>query len=99
MRDPFERRQDPMVLIANAALPVLLDRLGGSATVTEQDVAALTAKYGGHMGVQAIKDREGVIRLTLARHDPPPEPKAHERPGPSAHTGSVRRGSGRSVRV
>ena len=77
MRDPFERRQDPMILIANAALPVLLDRLGGSATITDEDFAALEAKYGGHMGVRATKDREGVIRLTLARYDRSAEPKAN----------------------
>jgi hypothetical protein len=46
MEDPF-RRRDRMVAIANAAVPVLVDRLGGTVTVSELELAALGDRYGG----------------------------------------------------
>ena len=50
MEDPFKRPKDPIVLIANAVLPLLLDRLGGTTTVSDIDLARLVDGYGGSVG-------------------------------------------------
>ena len=65
MKDPFKTPKEPIVLIANAALPVLLDRLGGTATVSDIELAAIAERYGGSVGVKGEIVEEGVYRLTL----------------------------------
>lgn len=74
MRDPFKPTSPPMVKIANAALPILLDRLGGSATVTEAELLALSERYGGRVGVKGTVESPGVYRLTLVPMDPAQAP-------------------------
>jgi hypothetical protein len=75
MRDPFKPKRDPMVAIAHAAMPILVDRLGGSVTVSEIELAELSEKYGGAVAVQAKEEGRGVWRLTLVSAKPKPEPE------------------------
>ncbi len=72
MQDPFKRR-DPMVAMAHAALPVLVDRLGGTVTVSEVELAELSDRYGGAVGVKATEVEPGTYRLTLVAAKPKPD--------------------------
>lgn len=72
MQDPF-KRNDPMVAIANAAVPVLLDRLGGTVTVSALELADLSDRYGGAVAVKAETLEKGVYRLTLVPAKPKPD--------------------------
>lgn len=65
MRDPFKPTKDSRVVIANAAVPNLLDRLGRTATVSDIELAAFADRYGGSVGVKGEIVAEGVYRLTL----------------------------------
>jgi hypothetical protein len=66
MDNPFKRKPDAMVAIAHAAMPILVDRLGGTVTVSEVDLAALSERYGGAVAVTAeqVKGDRGAYRLT-----------------------------------
>jgi hypothetical protein len=70
MQDPFKPKRDPMVAIAHAAMPILVDRLGGSVTVSEIELAELSEKYGGAVAVSAKEEGQGVYRLTLVSAKP-----------------------------
>ena len=72
--DPFRPERDPMVTIAHAALPILVDRLGGSVTVSQRELAQLSERYGGTVGVNAAQVEEGVYRLTLVPMRAKPDP-------------------------
>lgn len=74
LENPFEPKPDVMTLMAHAALPVLLDRAGGSATVSQGDQVRLQEKYGGPVGVAAEEVEPGVYRLTLVKVTPPTDP-------------------------
>lgn len=76
MQDPFKPKRDPMVAIAHAAMPVLLDRLGGLATVSEVELVALSERYGGTVAVSAEETEPGVFRLTLVAAQPKPDEDA-----------------------
>lgn len=65
MQDPFKPKRDPMVTMANAVVPVLVDRLGGTVTVSEIELAALSERYGGAVGVKARQVELGVYQLSL----------------------------------
>ena len=65
MRDPFEPTADPMVIIAHAAMPILVDRLGGTVTLSHGELAALSSRYGGAVAVAARQIEPGVYRLSL----------------------------------
>lgn len=65
MENPFKSKKDPRVLIANAAVSVLLDRLGGTATVSDIELTALADRYGGAGGMKGGIVAEGVHRLAL----------------------------------
>ncbi len=73
MHDPFKGR-DPMLAIAHAAVPILVDRLGGTVVVSEIELAALSKRYGGSVGVSAVQEAPGSYRLTVVsvvgRSDP-----------------------------
>lgn len=73
MEDPFKRKPDPMVQIAHAAMPILVDRLGGSVTVSQVELAQLSENYGGAVAVKAEQIEKGVYRLTLVAAKPPPD--------------------------
>ena len=72
MSDPIRRGVATMEAITQLVLPVLLDRLGGSATVTEDDLKALEQRYGGGVAVTAQRSAEGSWSFSLAPQ--PPEP-------------------------
>lgn len=74
LENPFEPKKDLMTLMAHAALPVLLDRAGGSATVSQADQVNLQERYGGPVGVAAEEVEPGVYRLTLVKVMPPADP-------------------------
>jgi hypothetical protein len=76
MDNPFKPKTDPMVAIAHAAMPVLLDKLGGSATVSVIELAQLSERYGGAVAVKATEQQKGVYRLTLVPAKPKPVPGA-----------------------
>jgi hypothetical protein len=73
MKDPFERPGDRMVKVANVALPVLVDRLGGTVTVTAAELVALGERHGGAVGVKVDELEPGRYRLTLVPVAPRPE--------------------------
>ena len=51
MKDPFKRPGERLSVIANFALPILLDRAGGEATVSVEEFTALRERFGGAVGV------------------------------------------------
>jgi hypothetical protein len=73
MRDPFQRRPATMEAITQLVLPVLLDRVGGAVTVTEDELAALERRYGGGVAVTARKLSEGSWRFSLGPGQAPGE--------------------------
>jgi len=72
VKDPFTRR-DPMVAMAHAAMPILVDRLGGSVTVSQVELAELSERYGGAVAVKAEQIGAGEYRLTLIAARPKPD--------------------------
>lgn len=76
MEDPFKPKPDQMVQIAHAAMPVLVDRLGGTVTVSQVELAELSEKYGGAVAVRVDKLDKGVYRLTLVPAKPKPNAEA-----------------------
>jgi hypothetical protein len=61
-----------MEAITQLVLPVLLDRVGGSATVTEDELAALEQRYGGGVAVTARRLSEGSWLFSLEPGEPQP---------------------------
>jgi hypothetical protein len=59
MADPIRRGVVTMEAITQLVVPVLLDRLGGSVTVSEDELAELEARYGGGVAVTARRLDEG----------------------------------------
>jgi hypothetical protein len=51
--------------LAGAALPVLLDRVGGFATFTLSEFEAVQRRYGGKVSVQLERSKDGVFRVQL----------------------------------
>lgn len=72
--DPFKRPGDRMVAIANVAVPVLVDRAGGSVTITTEEFDELRSRFGGAVGVKAVEIEPGTYRLELTSIDSRPEP-------------------------
>lgn len=72
MKDPFKSRPDPMVAVAHMAVPILVDRLGGTVTVSAVELAALGERYGGTVGIRAHRIEEGIYRLSLMSVTPSP---------------------------
>jgi hypothetical protein len=70
MRDPIRRGVVTMEAITQLVLPVLLDRVGGSVTVTEDELAALERRYGGGVAVTARRLDEGSWTFSLAPGGP-----------------------------
>jgi len=73
MSDPMGRGVATMEAITQLVLPVLLDRLGGSVTVTEEELLALEARYGGGVVVTASRPVEGTWSFSLAPGRPATE--------------------------
>jgi hypothetical protein len=69
-----EKREELKVDIAKVALPVLVERLGGLVTITEDESEALWARYGGRDRVAVKAEYSKVDRqltLTLVSTQPP----------------------------
>ncbi len=55
--------------VANNAMPVLVHRLGGDVTITQQDFDELARAYGGYEDLAVAAElRDGVLRLWLTRN-------------------------------
>ena len=64
----------PLTLATEAAFAVLLDRLGGTVVVSQEDRDALAARFGGAVGVRIERVEAGrAYRFSLA-------PATHDRP-------------------
>jgi hypothetical protein len=74
MRDPFDRDSHPFVAATNFMLPVLVDRAGGTVTVSEREVDELRARFGGTVAVRLEEAEPGTYRLTLIPGKPRPGP-------------------------
>jgi len=69
MRDLLVPR--PLTLATEAAFAVLLDRLGGSAVVSQEDRDAVAARFGGAVGVRVERVEAGrSYRFSLAPATP-----------------------------
>ncbi len=62
-------------MVADLGLPVLLDRVGGTIVVGQEDLDAVARKYGGAVGVR-VEQVEAFksYRLSLVRADPKKAP-------------------------
>ena len=78
MGDPMRRSVVTTEAITQLVLPVLLDRLGGSVTVTEDELAALEGRYGGGVAVTARKLAEGSWSFSLVPGEPPDPGRRHD---------------------
>ncbi|MEA2677181.1 MAG: hypothetical protein QOJ81_1322 [Chloroflexota bacterium] len=71
--DPADVAKNKMA-IANNALPVLLDRAGGSITVTLREFEELAARYGGATNLTLVMEKidspEPGFRVTLVSKKP-----------------------------
>ena len=55
--------------LANNAMPVLVHRLGGEVTITQDDFDELARAYGGNENLAVAAElRDGVLRLWLTRN-------------------------------
>jgi hypothetical protein len=70
MADPIRRGVVTMEAITQLVLPVLLDRAGGTVTVTEDELAALEQRYGGGVAVTARRLDEGAWSFSLGPGEP-----------------------------
>lgn len=73
MKDPCAA--DLNARIAQAGMAVLIDRLGGSVVISQDDRDAIATKYGGSVGVKVeeiVKGRS--FRFTLIPVTGKPEP-------------------------
>lgn len=71
MKDPFKPARSPMEKLADIALPVLVDRAGGSVEISGEELVALGERLGGRVGVQAEQLTPTRFRLRLVRIDGP----------------------------
>lgn len=71
--DPEQLARNKMT-VANLALPVLLDRAGGSITVTQREFDELAARYGGATNLTIVMERmtgpQPGFRVTLVNKKP-----------------------------
>jgi hypothetical protein len=68
-KDPEKIKAD----MASVALPVLIERLGGSVVITEEEYEAMGRRYGGvsRLAVQA-EYHGNALHLTLIKNPKPP---------------------------
>lgn len=71
MKDPFKPQRSRMEKLADLALPVLIDRAGGSVEIAGEELVALGEKLGGRVGVQAEQLTPTRFRLMVVRIDGP----------------------------
>jgi hypothetical protein len=63
--NPMVQNDKRFMLIAGLTLPVLIDRAGGSVTLSDTDLEELNGRYGGRVAVQMQKTPDGRIRAWL----------------------------------
>ena len=77
MPNPFAKKVD-LRMVADLGLPVLLDRVGGSIVVGQEDLDAVARKYGGACAIKVEQvEPFKSYRLSLMPADPkkaPPQP-------------------------
>lgn len=75
--NPFKSPPRLMAAMAQAAMPVPLDRLGGVVTWTDADHQALERKYGGRVGIELARHPGGrwEARIRAGKSRIVPEPK------------------------
>jgi hypothetical protein len=78
MTDPIRRGVVTIEAITQLVLPVLLDRVGGSATVTEDELTALEQRYGGGVAVTARKLDEVTWSFSLVPGEPAADRPRHD---------------------
>jgi hypothetical protein len=57
--NPLKQPDRRFMTLAGIALPVLLDRAGGSVTFTAADLEAVHERYGGKVAVQLQRTADG----------------------------------------
>lgn len=72
--NPLLQPDKRFMALAGAALPVLIDRAGGSIRFTLAEFEAVQSRYGGKVSVMLEKTPDGVFTATLA----PSKSKARE---------------------
>lgn len=71
MKDPFKPARSPMEKLADLALPVLIDRAGGSVEISGEELVALSEKLGGRVAVLSEQLTPTRFRLKVVRVDGP----------------------------
>ena len=83
--DPEELRKRQVV--ANNAMPILVHRLGGEVTITQDDFDELARAYGGYENLAVSASLvDGVLRLKLTRNPSALGPGPAERAGADPKT-------------
>ncbi len=73
--NPLLRPDKRFMALAGAALPVLIDRAGGSVRFTLAEFEAVQKRYGGKVAVTLVRTPAGVFTASLAastKKDPQP---------------------------
>jgi hypothetical protein len=63
--NPLRRPDKRFLALAGAALPVLIDRAGGSVTFSDADYDAVKDRYGGHVAVHISRTADGRFTASL----------------------------------
>jgi hypothetical protein len=64
--NPLKQPDRRFMALAGVALPVLLDRAGGSMTFSQADLEAVHQRYGGRVAVQLERSPDGRMTAWLA---------------------------------
>ena len=70
IHNPLKQPDRAFMALAGAAMPVLLDRVGGSATFTLEEFEAVERRYGGRVTVKITRTKDGVFKAQLAAAQP-----------------------------
>lgn len=65
-RNPLLQPDKRFMALASAALPVLIDRAGGSVRFTVEEFEAVKNRYGGKVSVMLNRTPAGVFTASLA---------------------------------
>ena len=65
VQDPLKNPMDQEIAIARVALPVLLDRLGGTAIVGVAEMESLGKRFGGVIAISVRGAGPGMYRLAI----------------------------------
>jgi hypothetical protein len=65
IHNPLKQPDRAFMALAGAAMPVLLDRVGGFATFTIEEFEAVERRYGGKVSVRMTRTKDGVFKAQL----------------------------------